>query len=266
MVSETAELALDSRSRGDVIIVTARGVLDVGTSAALRNYLVKVGAEQPSAVLVDLAGLDIRSPAVTAVFVTAHEELARWPGVPMVLVAAGDEAAEVLARQRLSRFVPVERNEADAVAAAGEPPVRLIDGVLLPNSPGSVEIARRFVRDSCALWGQSALADEAAALLGELVANVVTHTTSMARVRVELRRGLLSVAVYDDDPTPPRPRTAGDGNGAVGGERGLALIDRTATAWGCLPTLRGGKVVWSTLRVPRQRPPDEDRVARGERP
>jgi anti-anti-sigma factor len=194
MVPDAAELELDSRSRGDVVVVTARGVLDVSTSAQLRDYLAKVGADQPAAVVVDLAGLDIRAAAATAMLVGAHEELARWPGVPMVLMCADEQAAEVLARQRLSRFVSVERNEADAIAAAGEPPVRLVDRLLLSNSPGSVGIARRFVQDSCVLWGQPELADDAAALLGELVANAVVHTESLARVRVELRRGLLSVA------------------------------------------------------------------------
>ncbi|MFL6119194.1 hypothetical protein [Actinophytocola sp.] len=254
-------LELDSRSRGAAVVVTARGVLDVTTAGRLRDYLLKVGADQPMAVVVDVAGLDIQAPAVTAVFVTAHAELARWPGVPMVLVASASDSGEVLDRQRLNRFVPVRRTVADGVAAAGEPPTRLVDRVLLPNSPASAEIARRFVRDSCVLWGHPELTGDAAALLGELVRNTVTHTDSVARIRVELRRGLLSVAVYDDDPRPPLPL-----DGTVE-EHGLALVGRIATAWGCSPTLPGGKVVWATLRVPGQRrPPAEYSVSRGERP
>jgi hypothetical protein len=156
-----------------------------------------------------------------------------------------------------------------AVVAAGEPPIRLVDRVLLPNSPTSADIARRFVHDSCVLWGHPELTGDAAALLGELVGNTVTHTGSVARIRVELRRGLLSVAVYDDDPRPPLPLGDGDRDGdeARVGEHGLALVDRVAAAWGCSPTLPGGKVVWATLRVPGQRrPPAEYSVSRGERP
>lgn len=256
MAPRAAELELGSRSIGDVVVVTARGLLDVSTAGRLRDHLLKVGADQPAAVVVDLAGLGVPVPTVTTMFATVHAKLAEWPGVPMVLVAAADGPAELLAWLRLNRFVPVRRNVADAVAAAGEPPERLVERLLLPNSPASVDIARRFVRDSCVLWGHAELVDDAAALLGELVTNTVTHTGSMARLRVELRRDLLSVAVYDDDPSPPLPRD---------GERGLALIGSTATAWGWSPTLGGGKVVWATLRVRRQRP-EENRVSRGERP
>jgi anti-anti-sigma regulatory factor len=239
MARRTAVLELDSRSRDGVVIVAAHGVLDISTASRLRDYLAKVGADQPKAVVVDLADLRIHTPAATAVFVTAHAALAEWPGVPMVL--ASPEG--LLARQHVSRFIPVRSTVTDAVAAAGDPVPRLVDRLLLPNDPTSPDLARGFARDSCALWGHPDVADHAAALLGELVTNTVTHTRSVSRIRIELRRELLSLAAYDDDATVPGPSADADGT------RGLALVARTAAAWGCSPTLRGGKVVWATLRL-----------------
>jgi hypothetical protein len=242
MARQTAVLELDSRSGDGVVIVTTHGVLDISTAPQLRDYLAKVGADQPKAVVVDLADLHIHTPAATAVFVTAHAALGVWPGVPMVL--ASPEG--LLAGQHLSRYIPVRSTVADAVAATGDPLPRLVDQLLLPNDPASPCLARGFVRDSCALWGHPDIADHAAILLGELVTNTVTHTRSVSRIRIELRRELLSIAAYDDDPTtvPSPPADADD-------TRGLALVARIAAAWGCSPTLEGGKVVWATFRVGR---------------
>jgi anti-anti-sigma regulatory factor len=180
MARRTAVLELDSRSRDGVVIVTAHGVLDIGTAPRLRDYLAKVGADQPKAVVVDLAELTIRTPSATAIFVAAHAALAEWPGVTMVLAAPDG----LLTHQHVSRFIPVRSTVTDAVAAVGDPVPRLVDRLLLPNGPTSPDLARGFARDSCALWGHPGAADNAAALLGELVTNTVTHTLSVSRIRI----------------------------------------------------------------------------------
>lgn len=269
MVRQGTELEFDNRTRADeVVVVTPRGVLDVRSVPRLRHHLVKVGADHPRAIVVDLADLDVRSPVVATAFATAHAELAAWPGVPLALVCT-DRTHDLLAHQHLHRFLHLRRSVAEAVAAIGEPSPRRVERLLLPNSPASPDLARRFARASCVLWEHPAHADVAASLLGELVSNTVAHTTSVARIRVELRRGLLSVAVGDDDPTVPQLWHHGDDDDDAG-TSGLALVARTASAWGCLPTLLGGKVVWAALRVdgPRQpaREAEERSVSRGERP
>lgn len=236
MFSDATELTLDTWRQDDVAVVAPRGTLDIGNANRLRAHFAKVAAGHPKGLVVDLADLDVRSPALLTLFATTQAQLSEWPGVPMVVAAR----SELVPARRLRRWMPVRDSVPAAVAAVGEPPPRLVDRVLLPNEPLSADVARRFARDSCELWEHPHLADDAAVLLGELVANTVTHTGFPARVRVELRRGLLSVACYDDDPRTPPSLPPEHG--------GLAAVARTARAWGCLPTLGGGKVVWATLR------------------
>jgi anti-anti-sigma regulatory factor len=236
MFAEAEELTVGTWTQDDVIVVVPQGTLAVDTANQLRLHLTKAATEHPRGLVVVLASLDVRSPALLTFFATMRTQLWEWPGVPVVVASATEDVAK-----RLRRWVPVRDSVPAAVAAVGEPPPRLVDRVLLPNEPASADIARRFARDSCEVWERPHLADDAALLLGELVANTVTHTRFPARVRVELRRGLLSVACYDDDPRRPPQHPPATG--------GLADVARTARAWGCLPTIDGGKVVWATLRV-----------------
>src|SRR5262245_52127667 len=254
-MAQLSELEFVSWSQGQVVVVAPSGVLDLGTAGQLRNQLAKLAADQPDGVVVDLSGLRIGAPAYSAVFAAAHRQLAEWPGVPLVLAYPEDGSMPVA--NNLDRYVPVRHSVAAAIDAVGDPPPRLVDRVLLANDPASPDIARRFARDSCVLWARPELAGDAADLLGELVTNAVNHTRSVIRVRVELRRELLSVAANDDDPAVPKP--------LADRSHGLAMVARVATAWGCSPTLLGGKVVWATIRFDGHRP-RERRSSRGARP
>jgi anti-anti-sigma regulatory factor len=243
----TTALQLDTWEQGDSVVVLPRGPLDVGTCPRLRDHLLKVGTDNPRAVIVDLAALAIEGPAALAVFPVVHTRLQQWPGVPLLLVAPGDgRTRELLARNRTARFLPVHDTISAAVAASDDPPPRRVSRLNLPNALTSPRLARQFARSTCATWNIDDLADDAALLIGELVSNAVMHTSAAPMVRLELRRGLLSVAVYDDLPGEVSVRDPG---GSAGGVHGLLLVAQLATAWGCAPTADGGKVVWATLRT-----------------
>jgi hypothetical protein len=62
-----------------------------------------------------------------------------------------------------------------------------------------------------------------------------------------LRKSMLTIAVYDDDPTPARLM---DPDASARGRLGLRLVDKLASTWNCAPTMAGGKVVWAVLRLP----------------
>ena len=241
----TTALWVGSHERGDVLVAEPHGVLDAATYLPLRDVLVELGVEEPRAVIVDLADLDLSNRSALAVFVAVSDQLAQWPGVPVLLVATRAAHRELLDRHRLARFVPVFASVPAAVAAMDEPPARRIARRSLPNSLVSVRLARRFVAQVCARWGVQGRLQDAVMIADVLVENTLIHTYCAPTVRVELRRGRLTVAVYDDDPSTARLLETGDV--ASSRVRGLWLVHRIARAWGCERRSAGGKVVWAVL-------------------
>jgi hypothetical protein len=240
-------LSFDQWWWDDAVIVVPCGRLDVATYRQLRDHLTKTGTDNPRAMIVDLRGLDIESGDALSVFTTVGSRLARWPGVPLVLADGDARHRGLLADHRTGRFVPVHDSVRDAIAAVVEPPSRRVEHIALANALTSAHAAREFVRVTCARWGVGSVVDDAVLVANELVSNAVVHTFSPPRLRVELRRGLLTVAVSDDAPGEAVVR---DPRGGLEGVHGLLLVAQVATAWGCLPTSDGGKVVWATLRAP----------------
>jgi anti-anti-sigma factor len=246
MNPETSELRLTSRPREDVVVVEVRGRLGLATYQQLRDHLFKVAADCPSAVVVNLADLVVDSAASLAIFSTVHTRLTQWPGVPMLLVAGDQRSRDLVRCNRVARFVPVHDTVAAAIGAIDEPPPRRVTTTRLTNLRNGPRTARAFARHVCAAWDVTRITEEVAVLTNELVTNAIVHTSSEPRLRLELRRELFSVAVYDDEPGEVAVRDPG---GAAVGVHGLLLVAQIATAWGCSPTADGGKVVWATLRT-----------------
>ncbi|WP_432109635.1 ATP-binding protein [Streptomyces sp. AA1529] len=117
----------------------------------------------------------------------------------------------------------------------------------LPREPESAAIARRLVRAACTAWALEAVADDAALVVSELVANAVQHARRESiRVVVE-RTGLRTVRVAVADFSRARPVARAVGEGDEDG-RGLALVEELAVGWGA-DERRWGKVVWAELQA-----------------
>ena len=119
----------------------------------------------------------------------------------------------------------------------------------LPCAPQSARPARNLVVIVLSVWALDDLAEDAALVVTELVANAARHTTG-SRLRVCVTRPgghLVRVAVADHSPVPPALLCAGprDEYG-----RGLTVVTALAEAWGATP-LRRGKRVWAELRSTR---------------
>lgn len=239
-------LAFHDRMYDGATVVTPTGRLDLTTCHLLRDHLLKVATDGPRAVIVDLRDLTIESPSPLAVFVGVHARLAEWPDVPLLLVPGSPQVAETLARGRIGRFVTVRPGVRAAVDAIGDPPPRRVTVTRLTNRPTSPHVARELTRHTCAEWDVREISEDAVLVTSELVANAVVHTTCDPRLRLELRSGVFSVAVYDDDPGEVVVRDPGLGLADV---HGLLLVAQIAAAWGCSPTPDGGKVVWATLNT-----------------
>jgi anti-sigma regulatory factor (Ser/Thr protein kinase) len=122
----------------------------------------------------------------------------------------------------------------------GSEPVETV----LPATPASPGVARRFVGAALRRWDVDEPTIEAAQLLvSELVTNAIVHTSSEVWLVVSVRGGTIRVEVTDHDARLPELRPAG--SGATDG-RGLGIVDGIADAWGFDPR-HSGKAVWFEL-------------------
>ncbi|MEU1629341.1 ATP-binding protein [Streptomyces sp. NPDC020096] len=104
---------------------------------------------------------------------------------------------------------------------------------------------RRITAAHLRHWGLTALADNAALVVSELVTNAIRHGQGRpVGLRVVRSARELRIEVTDGNPTPPRPRSAGitDESG-----RGLLIVAALAQEWGVSPD---GRTTWCSLAIP----------------
>ncbi|WP_338672205.1 ATP-binding protein [Streptomyces sp. SCSIO 30461] len=122
-----------------------------------------------------------------------------------------------------------------------------------PCEPSTAEIGRELVRGVLGVWHLDSLADRAALIVTELIANASRHTPC-PEIRLTVGRPSatrLRVGVVDREPTrlPILSQVADDDESG----RGLLLVDAVADRWGY--DLHGsdrrpwGKEVWAELRT-----------------
>jgi anti-anti-sigma regulatory factor len=247
MKGPAGDLRIDLRYVSGITFVYPVGILDITTYATLRDTLLKCASEQPDALLVDVEKLVMPSVHALTVFSSVAARIGQWPKVPLMLVATHEDQRSMLAISPISRFVAIHDTIYAAVAAADRPLTRARAVIELPPSPVSARRARQFARLTCRRWQVDDLAADAVLIITALVENTLRHTDSVAFVRLELRRGILTVAVSDDDPHEAILREQAGGGVA---QTGLLMVSGIAKAWGCVPTMAGGKTVWATLKHP----------------
>jgi anti-sigma regulatory factor (Ser/Thr protein kinase) len=114
----------------------------------------------------------------------------------------------------------------------------------------SSRTARKFTRNTLKEWGLVALADDAEAIVGEFVANAVSHAARCIGsgqplgLRLLRRTGEVMCAVLDPSDTAPVLRVP-DRNEEAG--RGLQMVDALSDVWGWSPVTGRGKAVWAIL-------------------
>ncbi|MFE0192593.1 ATP-binding protein [Streptomyces sp. NPDC058989] len=117
---------------------------------------------------------------------------------------------------------------------------------LLP-CPESAGAARHLVLQAAALWQLNSIAEDAALVASELVANAVEHSENGTVFFKVSRPSEFAIRVLVSDKCLERPvlRKAGleDERG-----RGLLLVDLLSTRWGVELT-RWGKKIWADLEV-----------------
>ena len=113
--------------------------------------------------------------------------------------------------------------------------------------------ARKFTRNTLKDWGLASLADDAEVIVGEFVANAVSHAArAVAAVesgqplglRLLRRTGEVMCAVLDPSDVAPVLRLP-DRDEEAG--RGLQMVDALSDVWGWSPVTGRGKAVWAIL-------------------
>jgi anti-anti-sigma regulatory factor/anti-sigma regulatory factor (Ser/Thr protein kinase) len=240
-------LACTVLRRYPVAVVRVHGVLRVDTAPVLRATALKVLADRPTALVLDLADLVAAEPAAATVLALVEHQAAGWADAALVIAAPSPSVREALRRQ--GSDLPLHDTRAAALTAAAAHPVPA--RLRLPFAPEVIAAAqvRQGVRRACDGWDLGAgVTDRAAQVSSELVTNVVEHAGTPGVLLVSRRSHHLHVAVRDGSRAPPvlRPLSAPRAPGEVG--FGLPLVAALSTGWGTR-TVPDGKVVWATLRI-----------------
>jgi anti-sigma regulatory factor (Ser/Thr protein kinase) len=119
----------------------------------------------------------------------------------------------------------------------------------LLDGPQAARAARRLTRITMRDWGLAALADDAEMIIGEFVANAITHARTLDAsdipgLRLMRRSGEVMCAVLDPSDDAPVLRQA-VGTDETG--RGLRMVDAISDIWGWSPVVGRGKAVWAIL-------------------
>ncbi|MCR6483798.1 ATP-binding protein [Amycolatopsis sp. OK19-0408] len=243
MSTAAGRVHLDPSHRATATTALVTGVLDLDSYPELRDGLLKIAAEAPDGLIADIDGLTIRDPALVTLFSLVAMRIGDWPGIPFTVVTGRPEHRTIFSERTVDRFVPVHADHETAEHRLLRP-TRRRAAQLLARSANSSALARDFVRRICGEWGAAVLTDDALLVVTELVENAIRHTASAPRVRLELRRHILSIAVGDDDPHPAVLR---ERLGALEPGLGLRMVAQVAKVWGSTPSWSGGKVVWAVL-------------------
>ncbi|WP_233223844.1 ATP-binding protein [Amycolatopsis sp. CA-128772] len=224
-------------------LATVTGDLDLSGYRFLRDGLLKVAADGPPGLIADVDGLVIGKLSPTAVFSLVARQVGHWPGIPFTLVTRQRAHLRTFRDQKTDQLVAV----CDTVETAErhqEIPARRWSQQKFPRTDDAAKLARAFLRDRTEDWGVPELAYDGLLVVGELVDNTLQHTRSSPDVRLDLREGVLTIAVADEN---PRPATLLQRSGLRDPGIGLQIVTQTATTWGSSRRWSGGKVVWATL-------------------
>lgn len=236
-------ITLEPLARLASTVVTVTGELDLFGYGFLRDGLLKVAADGPPGLIADVDGLRIGELSPAAVFPLVARRIGDWPGIPFSLVTRQPAHLGTFHRAGIDRFVAVHV-DVETAEQQQTIPIRRWAQRVFPRAESAPKLARAFLRELMTNWEVPELVDHGTLIVGELVGNAIRHTTSAPEVRLDLRRGLLTIAVADDS---PRPATLLERTDLREPGLGLRIVAQTAQAWGSNRRWSGGKVVWATL-------------------
>ncbi|MDP9497834.1 MAG: SpoIIE family protein phosphatase [Actinomycetota bacterium] len=173
--------------------------------------------------------------------------------VRRALLRSASEGVEQIAADLLAARPAGNRDDiavlvAHLTAPALDPSQRHVRR-LLPPTPASVFIARRFVTQVLHLW---AVPDDTLAgvqlVVSELVTNAARHSEDVIEIRLRHSGAVLRVDVLDSSHRMPRTDRHDDVDDEATSGRGLLLVDAVTDRWG-VDSAGLGKTVWCEFDV-----------------
>jgi len=225
--------------------VSVRGSLAVSTAPVLRRTVLKTLADDPAAVVIDLARVTVTEPIALTVFLSLSRAAAAWPGATLIAHSAQSALARHLEALGIDRHMPLadDRAAAEAMTRTGPGPFQVL--WYATGATDALAEARDRLRTFCRRHGLTGLSDNGELVLTELLVNALTHGRAPITIRISVRRRHLYIAVRDVGGGLPRLRGP-DLDTGLGG-RGLMIVEALTLAWGTRPA-PPGKVVWCCLR------------------
>ena len=238
---------IEQAARDGCIVMTLLGDLDVAAAPIVQRALLKCLAEQPDAVICDLAGVARIDAVCASVFAAvAHRPRSRWPDSSILLCGARPAVAAVLARRGMPGVLPVYDTLDQAVAHARSRPPFLRERLRLAPTLDAITTARWFVGEVCQRWQLDDLTETAQSLVGEVTTHAVLDEPTgveSVELRVELRATGLLMAVQSGGTSLAAMQTDHDGEPGSG----LGVVQRVAQHWGVRRQADGSRVVWCIL-------------------
>lgn len=233
-------------------------VLEVGSRLSdvvkdLDRALQMALAEGPHGVVCDLtAVLEWTEPGAVEVLAAAGRYVRNWPGIPVALACPDQVVREFLAADPMGEHLILTASMFSAVSAVLATPTVPVERLRLTPDPTSARgAAREFVAATLLGWNLETLTMAAGLVTGELVSSAMIQAVTDIEVSVAWNLGELRLTVRDDGPgLPPPPYAHDDPHG-----RKLSVVAVLSRAFGVLPTVDGGKVVWAVLNAAGSRPP-----------
>lgn len=244
--STTSALFLESYLLSSALVVRPIGELSPQTYERLRDTLFQYAAQEPAAIVVDLASMQTATASLLTVFPLVRDCIRDWPGLPVVLAAPQQQLRVLLDSNAVSRSVSTYRSVHEALQGLDAAPPRRRLQVPLACDLASSRLARQLIRKTGEEWGIPGIISDAAVVASELIDNMVHHARSEGQLRLDLDRNTLTISVADADNRLPQLRVPGL---CAQGGRGLVLVDKLSRTWGTASRPGGGKVVWAVLTV-----------------
>jgi hypothetical protein len=227
------------------LVVNIDGELSPDTAPIVRNTLVQCFAECPSAIVVDLNGIQADQHSALTVFPSVQEYSPQAAYVALMICAAGGPLTGRLGATALGRYLMVYNTRADALASVGAGPVgREQRQQRLRPTQHAPAAARHFIADTCRSWDLGHVQSTAELIGSELVSNGVRHAGTDLDLTLSRRGRYLHIGVRDTRGAA-LPRKADRRPDREGG-RGLHLIEAYASSWGTSVS-GSGKIVWANL-------------------
>ncbi|VBA61191.1 STAS domain-containing protein [Mycobacterium attenuatum] len=245
VAKSSSSLAVATRLEQSTVVLAVEGVLGAANSASLRDSIMKATLDEPTAVIVNVSGLQVPDDAAWSAFIGARWQADTRPNVPIVLVCASRAGRDAVTRSGVAVFMPVYPTEKGAIKAVGRLARRNVRHAQaqLPAHLNSLRESRQLVREWLTSWSKPGLIPVALVVVNVFVENVLKHTSSEPVVRVFSDGPAATIAVSDGS-TAPAMRLKSPPKGID--VSGLAIVDALCRAWGSTPT-SSGKTVWAII-------------------